>query len=425
MSDQEKADLAKANRLLESFSRIAETINTPQISFARRSQDILRIILDYLGVEHGSIMMREGRNSLVVQAASRPELVGCRQKLDSGSVAAWVAKHKEPLYLPDIDKDPRFARRRSNDNQNSGQYRKNALLSAPIIYKNKVTGIINVTDKLGDQDLGRQDIGRLLEFGSVIISLLVQQSLQEQVRKQRNTLRQRNQELQRQEQLRSDLSRMLIHDLKGPLSEVVANLDILSYSIPDDLREFIESAQIGCDKATRMLNNLITIDKIEEGGMKPIKEQVQPESLVVEALSGIKGVAKIREIAIHQKLPAEPLPPLRLDRVLILRVMQNILTNAVGYSPANTEIEFGCRLLPDRPRFIEFYVRDQGPGIPAGKHQAIFEKYSRISDKQDGLVGTGLGLYFCKLAMELHGGEIGLESELGKGSLFFFRLPIS
>jgi len=423
MSDKEKAELAQANRLLDSFSRIAEAINTPHLTFTRRSQTILRIILDYLGVEHGSIMMREGRNALVVRAASRTELVGCRQKLDSGSVAAWVAKHKEPLYLPDIDKDPRFARRRNNS-QGGGQYRKNALLSVPIIYKNKVTGIINVTDKLGDQDLGRQDIGRLLEFGSVIISLLVQQGLQEQVRQQRNTLRQRNQELQRQEQLRADLSRMLIHDLKGPLSEVVANLDILSYSIPDELREFLESAQIGCDKAARMLNNLITIDKIEEGGLKPIREQVHPESLVAEALSGIKGTAKIREIAIHQKLPPEPLPPIRLDRVLILRVMQNILTNAVGYSPPHTGIEFGCRLWPDNPRMMEFYVQDQGPGIPASKHQAIFEKYSRISDKQDGLVGTGLGLYFCKLAVDLHGGEIGLESTLGQGSRFFFRLPL-
>jgi len=69
-------------------------------------------------------------------------------------------------------------------------------------------------------------------------------------------------------------------------------------------------------------------------------------------------------------------------------------------------------------------VQDQGPGIPAAKHRTIFEKYARISDKQDALVGTGLGLYFCRLAVEIHRGRIGVESEPGKGSRFYVRLPL-
>ncbi len=96
---------------------------------------------------------------MVVRAASRPELIGCRQPLFKGSVAAWVTQRRQPLYIPDIVTDPRF-----NQSAVDGQYRKNSLLSAPIIHKSKVVGVINATDKIGERDLLKQDINRLLNF---------------------------------------------------------------------------------------------------------------------------------------------------------------------------------------------------------------------------------------------------------------------
>lgn len=419
-STQKSEELEQAQRLLESFARIAGVINSPRLSFQRRSQEILEIILDYLGVEQGSIMMREGRKHLVVRAASRPELVGCRQSLDAGSVAAWVAKEREPLFIPDIDADPRFARRPPSN----GSYRKNSLLSAPIIHKNKVVGIINATDKIGDKDLLKQDISRLLDFSSVILALLVQQDLQQQVRKQRNTLRERNKELHRQQQLRGELTRMLIHDLKGSLSEIVADLDIISYTLEGETIDFLQSAQVACNKAVRMVSNLATIDKIEDGGFKLIPEPVEPPALIQQSLSEIKGMAAIRGITLDPRIPEGRQPILRLDRVMILRVLQNLLVNALGYSPSGTSLSFGCHWEPGAP-VVTFFVHDQGPGIPREKQRVIFEKYGRVSEQQDTLVGTGLGLYFAKLAVELHGGEIGVESEPGRGSRFYFTLPVA
>ncbi|HET98677.1 MAG TPA: GAF domain-containing protein [Desulfurivibrio alkaliphilus] len=413
-------ELEQANLLLESFSRIAETINAPRLSFERRIQRVLEIILDYLGAEHGSIMMREGRsNRLAVRAASRRELIGCRQSLDTDSVASWVARHREPLYVPDIENDPRFAPRATG-----GQYRKNSLLSAPIIHRDKVVGIINVTDKIGEHDLLQEDIGRLLEFGSVILALLVQQDLQQQIQRQRNILRQRNRELQRQQRMRAELSRLLVHDLKGPLSEVVANLDIISYSLDGEPGEFLKSAQVACNKAVRMVGNLGTIDKIEDGGFKLIHEQADPAMLVKESLSDIKGMAAIRGISLKLILPPSSPEVIRVDRVLILRVLQNLLVNALGHSPAGTEISFGYQLDQERKN-LEFFVQDQGPGIPPEKLPTIFEKYGRISARQDALVGSGLGLYFAKLAVELHGGTIGVNSRPDQGSRFYFLLPVS
>ncbi|MFQ6758699.1 MAG: GAF domain-containing protein [Deltaproteobacteria bacterium] len=410
-------DLELANRLLDSFSRIAGVINAPRLDYPRRLGRILEVILEYLGVEQGSLMVLERKKYLVVRAASRAELIGYEQTIaDERSVASWVARHQEPLFIKDICKDKRFG------GQCRGKYRRNSLLSMPILHKGKVLGVINVTDKIGDKDLLKEDITRLFDFSSVILSLLVQENLQQDLRRQQRILRERNKELRHQETLRADLSRMLIHDLKGPLSEVVANLDILSYTVSEENREFLESAQMGCDRAVRMVSNLVSIGKIEDGKLTPIKEVVAVRPMLAECLCSIKGMARIKDIELILEAD-EDLPRIALDRILILRVLQNLLTNALGYCSSNTTIRFGCRLVPGKKQ-LEFYVQDQGPGIPAAKHRTIFEKYARISDKQDALVGTGLGLYFCRLAVEIHRGRIGVESEPGKGSRFYVRLPL-
>lgn len=407
-----------ANRLLESFSKIAAVINAKQLDYNTRMGRILEVILEYLGVEQGSIMVLERKKYLVVRAASNSRIIGLEQSIQEGnSVASWVAKHQEPLFIPDICKDKRFGGQCQKD-----RYKKNSLLSVPILHKGKVLGVINVTDKIGDRDLLKDDITRLFDFSSVILSLLVQENLQIELKKQQKTLRRRNQELRRQEALRSELSRMLIHDLKGPLSEVVANLDILSYSIADDNRDFLEAAQMGCDRAVRMVSNLVTIGKVEDGKLKPIMEVVDPMPMLAESQSSIKGMAKIKNVELILE-KEEELPQIKLDRTLILRVMQNLLTNALGYSPAGTTIRFGCRQVEGKKQ-LEFYVQDEGHGIAKGRQMEIFEKYARISDKQDALIGTGLGLYFCRLAVELHRGRIGVESEIDKGSRFFFTLPL-
>lgn len=410
-------DLEQANRLLDSFARIAEVINGSPQGYTSRLQQVLDIILEYLGVEHGSLMVLERKKYLVVRASSRPALIGLEQSLAGHStVASWVAAHQEPLFIKDICTDPRFG------GQFRNSYRKNSLLSVPVLHQGKLLAVINVTDKIGDRDLLKDDIACLFSFSSIILSLLVQETLQKELRRQQRVLRKRNQELRRQEALRNELSRMLIHDLKGPLSEVVANLDILSYSITSENREFLESAQIGCDRAVRMVSNLVAIGKIEDGKLTPIRELVSPGSMLAECLSAIKGVARIRNVRLILE-DGQELPQIGLDRSLILRVLQNLLTNALGYSPPGTLIRFGCRPVAGKKQ-LEFYVQDQGSGIPVHKQRIIFEKYARIADRQDALVGTGLGLYFCRLAVEIHRGRIGVTSAPDAGSRFFFILPL-
>lgn len=417
MKDPEKllARLETDKRLFDSVFQITTVINNRKLDYSRRMEAILKIILEYLCVEHGSIMVLEGKKELVVRAATRSELIGLRKPLDEDCVSCWVAKTASPEFIKDISKDLRFKE------QPSSVYRTKSLLSVPIIQGKKVVGVISVTDKTGNTDLLKKDISYLLDFSGFVLSLLHQQKLYDEVKRQRTTLRKRNRELRRQEAMQAELSRMLIHDLKGPLSEVVANLDILSFSISNENREFLEAAQLACDRTVRMASNLGTVARIEDGKMKLIKEEVDPKNLLEESIISIKGLAKIKDVELVIE-NSEYLPTVMVDRVLMLRVLQNLLTNALGYTYPGTAIFVGCKRVSGRKQ-LEFHVRDQGTGMPPDKKEFIFEKYARLSGKHDDLIGSGLGLYFCKLAVEEHRGKMGLESAEGKGSRFFFILP--
>lgn len=403
------------NRLLESFSRIITITNNKKLDYEHRLNTILRIILDYLGVEHGSIMILEKRH-LVVRAATRPEIIGHKQSLEKSSISGWVGNSGKPLFIQDIFKDTRFK------SSSKGIYKDSELLSVPILFEDKVVGVINVTDKIHRQGVLKDEIACLLQFSSLILSMLAQQKMQDDLRKQRNILKKKNNELKRQEAIREDLSRMLIHDLKGPLSEVVANLDILSYTISVENKQFLEAAQTGCDRSVRMVTNLVTVGRIEDGNMRLLKEKVSPGTLIDEALSSVKAMASLKDVTLKKEVQ-EAVPLIMVDRILILRVLQNLLNNALGCSCSGTSIVTGCKIVPTK-KYIEFFVHDEGPGIAKGKQKVIFDKYASLSCNESGLVGTGLGLYFCRLAVGEHKGRIDVDSTEGKGSCFYFTLPI-
>jgi two-component system sensor histidine kinase KdpD len=290
----------------------------------------------------------------------------------------------------------------------------------PIFHQNKVAGVINVSDKSGNRKLLKQDGQILLYFSSILLWNIILDDLQATLKKQRSTLRKRNSELKKQEKLRSQLSSMLVHDLKSPLAEVVASLDILSYSATEENKEFIEGAQIGCDRAIRMVSNLVTIDKIADEKLPLLREEVYPDQLVQEAMASIKNLAKLKGIETIFSCEDCPLLPVNIDRNLMLRVFQNILANAVSYSPSGSKITVG---ITTTKKYIRFVFADQGTGIPNELRDVIFEKYARISEAEDLLMGTGLGLHFCHLAVNLHGGQIWVEGTEGKGSYFFIELP--
>lgn len=409
--------MANNNKLLTTLLSINAISHEKGLKFDQKLQQILLEIAKCMKTERGSIMLMKGRKNLEVVASTSLDLIGLKQPLDEDSPSSWVVKNKAPLRLQNIANSDTFEERFED-------YKGGAFLLVPVISNQKVVGVINVTDKLGKDIFSNEEQDVLLNIASQIIGALENQELTESLRKKRQVLQKKNNELQKLEKLKTDLFSMLVHDLKGPISETVANLDILSYTVPEDNQKFVEAAQAGCTTLYEMVTNLLDIARLEENKLELVYEKITPPDFIDESVTRMFGLANTKGLSIVQNPMASVYKKsLWGDRDVLLRVLQNLLSNAIQYSPQKEIIEVGCLHLETSE--IEFFVKDNGPGIDPRHHDEIFDKYKQISKKGDGrFYSTGLGLSFCKMAVEAHGGKIEVRSDGEKGSCFAFTLPL-
>jgi len=408
----------KDEKILETLMSITWTANTSRLDFKEKLQRILSDVVSCMGTERGSIMLVKGRKNLEVAAATSPHLIGVKQSIDQDSPSSWVVKNKKLLSVDKTSDRSLFSNRFDH-------YKKDAFLLVPILSQNKVIGIISVTEKMGSDRFSKADQTILLNLAGHVISALEKNRLAESLRRSKKNLNDKNIQLRKLEKIRTELFNMLIHDLKGPISEVMANIDILSYVTGGENLEYVEAARSGCDTLYRMITDLLDIARLEDRSLKLYLERIDPADLIKEAASRIYGLSRSRDLTVVEKVPSDGGNIyLNADRGILLRVLQNLLTNAIQFSPAGEIIEIGY--IPVDPSQIQFFVKDKGPGIPPEFREAIFDKFMQVSSRKDGRkFTTGLGLTFCKMAVEEHKGKIYAESDEGQGSRFVFFLPLS
>jgi len=404
-------------RLAKVLLAINEVSNDPALGFEQKLQRILEKITRALGVRSASVMMKKGRKRLEVVASTNPSLVGIPQDMDEESPSTWVARTGELLYVDDADRNERFRPR-------FGHYRRSAFLLVPVKGQGRVSGVISVTDKIENDAFTPEEQEILIQLAGQVIHALENHRLAEDLRKKRRTLLKRNRQLQQLESLKTDLFRMLIHDLKGPISELMANLDILTYTASDENRGYVETAKTSCDTLYSMVSNLLDIARLEEGKLTLVLETLAPEDLLREAMARVYWTMEQKSLHFEEHFPPDAdAIPFTGDRGILLRVLQNLLTNAASYSSEGDVIGLGFDY--PRPGEIRFHVEDNGPGIPSEHQETIFDKYTQLEKKGDGRIyTTGLGLTFCKLAVEAHRGFIRVESDGRRGSRFVFSLPL-
>ncbi|MFH1294154.1 MAG: ATP-binding protein [Pseudomonadota bacterium] len=383
------------------------------LEFEEKSQRILFEIVRFMGAKSASIMLLKGRKALEVIASTDMKMNRVRQPLDQESPSTWVIKNRAPLYIKDISENDTFLKKFDH-------YKGCAFLLVPITGYEKVIGVISVTDKIGMDLFSKEEEKALLSIAGQVISALENQRLTESLKRKRRILQKKNLQLGKLEKLKTDLFNMLIHDLKGPISELVANLDILSYTAADDNKEYVEAAMMGCNTLYKMVCNLLDITRLEEGRLQLLYERIDPRDLIKESIAMLFGLGKMKELTFLEKYPSIGASKFFCgDRGILLRVLQNLLTNAINYSPRGEAIEMGFEYLntPD----IKFFVKDNGPGVPPDYQEAIFDKFFQLEKKG---YTTGLGLTFCKMAVDAHKGKIRVVSRNFEGSRFFFILPL-
>ncbi len=404
-------------KIVEAIISITDIANKSRLGINAKLQQALEIIVSCINTRVGSIMILKGRKNLEIIASTNQNIIGIKQSLDNESYSTWVVKNKKPLFSDDPENEKFFP-------NNYARYKKESFLIAPIFSKNKVIGVISVTDKIGADKFLPEEKKRLLSIAGHMISTIENHRLNESLKKKKKDLRKKNLLLKKHEKLKSELFHMLIHDLKGPIAVVTANLDILSYTVTGENLEYVGEARLGCDTLYQMTSDLLDISRIEEGKLKLVFERIDPADLIKDAVSRIHGLTQGKKLTITEKYENMKDCLISGDRAILLRVLQNLFTNAIRFSPHGETIEVGFKHVDNE--WVLFYVKDNGPGVPDEYQKLIFDKYFQLSNKkEEGTYSTGLGLTFCKLAVESHGGNIYVESDGVGGSCFNFHIKKS
>jgi PAS domain S-box-containing protein len=249
------------------------------------------------------------------------------------------------------------------------------------------------------------------------------------------------------EQEKEDFVSMLSHDLKSPITAVVGSIDLVREArlgpVNEEQCEYLEAAIESCEEMVEMIDTLLGIHKFEAGKMRLIFKEEDPASLVARSVGKFQTVANRGGVALNCKFE-EALPGISVDRSSFGRILGNLLSNAVKFTPEGGEIEVSVDLvqdlsavtaripeqsypqreLPQEGAFVRIVVRDSGIGIPQDSLGTIFDRFVQARNRRLGKTrGTGLGLAFCRKAVDAHGGYIWAESEPGAGSVFTVLLP--
>jgi len=214
------------------------------------------------------------------------------------------------------------------------------------------------------------------------------------------------------------------HELRTPLNAVMGFSDLLADKRYGELSErqqrYVSHINTGGRHLLKLINDILDLSKIEAGRMEISREDLSVETIFGEVESALRPLAEKKT----QTLSSSTEPGLRVhaDATRFKQVLMNLAGNAIKFTPEGGRIELAAHQVDDE---VQVKVRDNGPGIPPEEQKRIFEAFYRLRKSGEGVEGTGLGLAITESLVKLQGGSLGLESEPGHGSCFYFSLPIA
>ena len=229
-------------------------------------------------------------------------------------------------------------------------------------------------------------------------------------------------------QERELITETLIHDLRSPISAVLGALEVVESTLPAKQDGDLEMSQQGVHVARRgaqrvlaLVENLLDIARMHSGKMELTCTLVRLQAIAAGVVNEFLPQSLEYGVILQNRIPSD-LPKVYIDQVKLARVMTNLVDNALKYSPSGTHIVISGEFTPDDTICVR--VSDSGPGIPMEYREKIFERFGQIPGSRGRRRGTGLGLTFCKLAVEAHGGRIWVEDNSADGADFVFTIPL-
>ena len=330
----------------------------------------------------------------------------------SGALALQAAKSQRPdiilldIHMPEMDGYEVCKRLKADD----------ALKEIPVLF---ISALNETADKVKAFECGGADyITKPFQADEIHARLKAHLELYQQ----RRWLKESYEKLRELESLRDSLVHMVIHDMNSPITVILGALELLSSttgsSLDEAKREMLEMAFTNTRILEDMVSQLLAVSRLEAGEMHLDKVSCD----LAQIIQTVVQPFALTRADFMFKVEAEPGINVLCDQNIVQRIIRNLVGNALKFISVNGEVKI---VLSKCEREARVSVIDNGPGIPREFHQRIFEKFGQVESKRNKQFGTGLGLAFCRLAVEAHGGRIGVESEVGHGSTFWFTLPMS
>jgi signal transduction histidine kinase len=227
------------------------------------------------------------------------------------------------------------------------------------------------------------------------------------------------------EELKTNFLSLITHDLKTPVARIQGMAEMMirgAYDrlVPKEI-DALHSMVHSTEELNRFISSILELTKVESEHFQLHPESKDVNQLIEKSVENFQSLARSKEITLKTHL--EPLFPIQIDPSLISKVINNLIDNAIKYSPNGSEVEIVSREVDDQ---VEISVRDQGIGLSEEDRKNLFGRFFRVKNEATQVVkGTGLGLYLTKYFVEAHKGAVEVESTIGNGSTFRILLPLN
>ncbi len=254
------------------------------------------------------------------------------------------------------------------------------------------------------------------------VSVVVAEDITERLHAQ-EVLVKSKEEAERTTRFKDRFLSTMSHELRTPLNAILGFSELLCDerygSLNERQRRYIEHIHTGGRHLLQLINEILDLSKIEAGRFELAIESVQTSTALGEVLSAMRPLADRKSQTLSQR--TEPSLYVRADATRLRQVLMNLVGNGIKFTPEGGHVELVARRRDNR---VQIEVRDTGPGIPFEEQERIFEAFYRLQKSGEATEGTGLGLAITQRIVELHGGQLALDSQPGQGSCFYFSLPI-
>ncbi len=314
------------------------------------------------------------------------------------SIAGWVVRHGEPVVIEDAQKDERHFQ--GSDVEIA--FVTQSLIAVPLSVKGEIIGVLESLNKAQGRSFDQADVDLLLTMAAQAAVAIENARLFQQ----------------------SDLISEMVHELRTPLTAILAYADMLLGSrVGEEQRtQFLETIRNEAERLANMTNEFLDLARLSSGRARLVRTEVDLAQVVRTAVNVVRPQAIERGIRLTVRT-SDDLPAVLGDEQRLHQVVLNLVSNAIKYNRPAGSVTVTVGVDSQEPSCVRVAVKDTGQGISQDNLVHLFEKFFRVRDSEGYAQGTGLGLSIAKQIVEVHGGRMSVESQLGVGSVFSFTIP--